>query len=69
MFEKFEINNSCINCDLCRPLCPENAIFTDGEKYIIDSWSCTRCGICMQVCPNDSVKIRHPQPESDLLSK
>ncbi|MAX65352.1 MAG: 4Fe-4S binding protein [Bacteriovoracaceae bacterium] len=57
MLEKIEINNTCISCDSCRLICPENSINTDGKKYAIDQWSCVRCGICIEVCPNESIKI------------
>lgn len=57
MLEKLEINNTCIYCDSCRLICPENSIFTTGQKYAIDEWSCTQCGLCIEACPADSIKI------------
>lgn len=59
MYEKLEINNTCISCDSCRIACPESSIITNGEDYAIDSWSCTRCGICIEVCPIDCIKIKN----------
>lgn len=58
MLEKLEINNTCIPCDSCRMICPENAIITDGANFEIDSWSCTNCGLCIEVCPVDAIKIK-----------
>lgn len=58
MLEKLEINNSCVPCNACYNICPENSVFTDGEKYVIDNWSCTQCGLCIEVCPVDAIKIK-----------
>ncbi len=58
MLEKLEINNTCISCDLCRQLCPESAIVTNGTDYKVDSWSCTNCNICTVSCPSDSIKVK-----------
>ncbi len=57
MLEKLEINNTCIQCDGCRLICPENSVITDGHLFAIDEWSCTQCGLCIEVCPSDSIKI------------
>lgn len=57
MLEKLEINNTCISCDNCRLICPENSVISDGNQYAIDTWSCTQCGLCIEICPSDSIKI------------
>ena len=60
------INDRCINCDMCEPECPNDAI-TMGEKiYVIDPDKCTECvghydqPTCVAVCPIDCVK---PDPD------
>ena len=30
-----KINEDCINCDACKPECPNDAIFEPGEEYEI----------------------------------
>lgn len=65
MLEKLEINNSCVPCDACRRICPENAIYTNGTEYVLDNWSCTQCGLCIEVCPVNAIKIKAHQ--SDLI--
>jgi ferredoxin len=61
----------CINCDMCGPECPNNAISlqhlvaTDGSLgkkiYQIDAELCTECvgfydkPTCVEVCPIDVV--------------
>ncbi len=51
------ITQDCINCDVCVPECPNEAIFLGPEIYIIDPDKCTECvghydePQCKQVCP------------------
>ena len=55
------ITDDCINCDVCEPECPNNAIFPGDEIYEIDSALCTECvghynePQCQQVCPIDCI--------------
>lgn len=51
------ITDDCINCDVCEPECPNEAIFMGPLIYQIDSDKCTECvghfnePQCQQVCP------------------
>ena len=51
------ITDECINCDVCEPECPNEAIFLGPEIYEIDPHKCTECvghfdePQCVQVCP------------------
>lgn len=51
------ITDECINCDVCEPECPNEAIFMGPEIYQIDPDRCTECvghfdePQCQQVCP------------------
>jgi ferredoxin len=51
------ITAECINCDVCEPECPNQAIFMGAEIYQIDPGRCTECvghfdlPQCVQVCP------------------
>ena len=51
------ITDECINCDVCEPECPNEAIFLGQEIYEIDPRKCTECvghfdePQCVQVCP------------------
>ncbi len=55
------ITDECINCDVCEPECPNNAISQGAEIYEIDSNKCTECvghydePQCQQVCPVDCI--------------
>ena len=52
-----KITQDCINCDVCEPECPNEAIFMGAEIYQIDPNKCTECvghfnePQCQQVCP------------------
>ena len=51
------ITDECINCDVCEPECPNEAISQGPEIYQIDPARCTECvghfdePQCVQVCP------------------
>ncbi len=51
------ITDECINCDVCEPECPNQAISLGPEIYVIDPGKCTECvghfdePQCVQVCP------------------
>ena len=55
------ITDECINCDVCEPECPNNAISQGEEIYVIDPNLCTECvghfskPQCQQVCPVDCI--------------
>src|SRR3546814_13778487 len=38
-----KITRDCINCDVCEPVCPNNAISQGIEIYEIDPDLCTEC--------------------------
>ena len=52
-----KIDEECINCDVCEPVCPNQAISMGPEIYIIDPDLCTECEgqfetpQCQLVCP------------------
>ena len=37
------ITDECINCDVCEPECPNEAISQGPEIYVIDPNKCTEC--------------------------
>ena len=55
------ITDECINCDVCEPECPNDAISQCDEIYVIDSGHCTECvghyevPQCVEVCPVDCI--------------
>lgn len=57
------ITDECINCDVCEPECPNNAISQGAEIYVIDPTLCTECvghydkPQCVEVCPVDCIPL------------
>jgi len=53
------ITDECINCDVCEPECPNDAISMGQLIYEIDPARCTECvghfetSQCVEVCPVD----------------
>ncbi len=66
------ITDQCINCDVCEPECPNQAIYEGPEHYEIDPARCTECvghftqPQCVQVCPVDCIPKDLLQQESDV---
>ena len=62
------IHDECINCDVCEPECPNNAISQGEEIYDIDPNLCTECvghfaePQCIEVCPVDCI-VKDPDNE------
>lgn len=71
------ISDLCINCDVCAPACPNDAI-TQGETiYVIEPARCTECvghhpePQCVVVCPVECIDLDPAIPETpeQLLAK
>lgn len=71
------IDDSCINCDMCEPECPNQAISMGDEIYEIDPNLCTECvghydkPTCVSVCPIDCIDPdpEHEESQDELLLK
>jgi len=71
------ITTQCINCDVCEPVCPNEAIYAGEEIYEIDPARCTECvghfdePQCRKVCPVDCIPLDPSNVESreELLAK
>ncbi|GEN22896.1 YfhL family 4Fe-4S dicluster ferredoxin [Halomonas cupida] len=71
------ITDECINCDVCEPECPNNAISPGEEIYVIDHNLCTECvghydePQCQQVCPVDCIPLdpEHVESHDKLMEK
>lgn len=56
-----KITDTCINCDVCEPACPNGAIYQGEEIYEIDPALCTECvghfdePQCRMLCPVDCI--------------
>ncbi|BCO29235.1 hypothetical protein MIZ03_4150 [Rhodoferax lithotrophicus] len=64
------ITDECINCDVCEPECPNDAIAMGPDIYEIDPHKCTECvghfeePQCVQVCPVNCIPVNPQWVES-----
>jgi ferredoxin len=71
------ITDECINCDVCEPECPNDAISMGELIYEIDHRKCTECvghfdePQCVQVCPVACIPVspEHVETREQLLAK
>ena len=71
------ITDECINCDVCEPECPNQAISEGPEIYVINAKRCTECvghfesPQCVEVCPVDCILTdpQHRESSQQLKKK
>lgn len=71
------ITDECINCDVCEPECPNQAISMGERIYVIDPARCTECvghfnePQCVQVCPVECIPVNpeHVETREQLHAK
>ena len=71
------ITDQCINCDVCEPACPNQAIAPGPDFYVIDPLRCTECvghhdePQCVQLCPVDCIPLDpgHVESPEALMAK
>jgi ferredoxin len=71
------ITELCINCDVCEPVCPNQAIYQGETIYEIDPARCTECvghfdePQCQVVCPVECClpDPAHAESKDELLAK
>ena len=67
------ITDECINCDVCEPECPNDAIYQGEEIYEIEPHHCTECvghfavPQCVEVCPVECIIVDPERTESKEL--
>ncbi len=71
------INDECVNCGVCEPECPNEAISEGEDIYVIDPDKCTECvghydePQCVDVCPVDCIPADpdHTESKEELQAK
>ena len=64
------ITAECINCDVCEPECPNQAISMGEDYYVINPDRCTECvghfgePQCVQVCPVECIPVNPERVET-----
>ena len=69
------ITDECINCDVCEPECPNEAISQGETIYQIDPNKCTECighydtPQCVEDCPVDCIITGVEETEEQLTAR
>ena len=71
------ITDECINCDVCEPECPNEAIYMGPEIYEINPELCTECvghfdtQQCVDVCPVECIFVdpNNTESQEQLMEK
>jgi ferredoxin len=71
------INEDCVNCGVCEPECPNEAISEGDDIFVIEWERCTECvgwyedPQCVEVCPVDCIPKdpEHVETNEQLLEK
>ena len=71
------ITDQCINCDVCEPECPNDAIYQGEIIYEIETSKCTECighfdqEQCVEICPVDCILVdpKHRETQIALSAK
>ena len=67
------ITDECINCNVCEPECPNDAIYQGEFIYQIEPSKCTECvghfkqEQCIVICPVDCILVDPNHQESQEL--
>ena len=72
-----KITEECINCDVCEPVCPNEAISAGDDIYVINPALCTECvghydtPQCVDICPIDCIPKdpKFSETEDELMAK
>ncbi len=69
------ITDECINCDVCEPECPNDAIYMGEFIYEIDPKRCTECQghfdtpQCQEVCPVECILVGVEETKGTLVDR
>ena len=72
-----KITEECINCDVCVPVCPNEAIYQGEFIYEIKPSHCTECvghfdePQCVSICPVSCIIVdpEHSETQEELKKK
>lgn len=69
----YKITSDCNNCAACEPECPNSAISSGPDTFVINADACTECvgfyatPMCASVCPVDSCIVDPDRPETEAV--
>lgn len=71
------ITDECINCDVCEPVCPNQAIYQGEAIFEINPALCTECvghfdePQCVAICPVNCIPLNpeYVETKEQLMEK
>ena len=51
------IKDLCIECGICKDICPSESIYEGNGNYFIENATCIDCGTCVDECCVGAIKI------------
>ncbi|MHA1273994.1 MAG: EFR1 family ferrodoxin [Promethearchaeota archaeon] len=68
---KIKINiNKCSKCEICKSICPDNAIIINSNGYPKIKWlKCTGCCACINNCPNNALDSKRTKGKVKYICK
>ncbi len=64
----YVISSDCMDCGVCRPMCPLDAIVQAKHQLVILKRICNGCGLCTPYCPVQAIVPRAEFRERQALS-
>ena len=65
---RYKLTKECNNCEICRRVCPTNAIEMREKKGKLRPYfktlECDHCQACMQLCPHNAIVYMKIKPNS-----
>jgi pyruvate formate lyase activating enzyme len=67
--EKLFFKNLCVNCGICRKVCPRGAVLADAVYgFVTDRGRCIHCGLCLSGCVSGAQqKSGEDSPVEDIM--
>jgi ferredoxin-type protein NapH len=63
---KMKVDNTCSGCELCKKVCPAEAVEIKNRKAEIDPALCLVCHECSVTCPKNAISYGLTKPDRSI---